>query len=263
MADDFSGERLEAARIPDLPDAMYYIADFISAYEEEQILAKLPPKRWTTLSHRRLQAHPSTLTASNTLLAAPLPAYLTSSPAPLAARFEQLGIFALTPHRAPNHCLVNEYRRGEGIMAHEDGAAYAPVVATVSLGGTVVLEVTPKRREDGDGDGERQALDGPAQQQQQQTRRIVCAPRSLLVTVRSAYTTTLHGIPDVEADEDLGPATVANWELLGDEARTKYEEAGGRNERGTRVSLTFRDVLKVAKAGGLGKILGGGGKRLV
>ncbi|KAK8221608.1 hypothetical protein IWZ01DRAFT_425490 [Phyllosticta capitalensis] len=251
MADDFSRERLEAARIPDLPDAMYYIADFISAYEEEQILAKLPPKRWTTLSHRRLQAHPSTLTASNTLLAAPLPAYLTSSPAPLAARFEQLGIFVLTPHRAPNHCLVNEYRRGEGIMAHEDGAAYAPVVATVSLGGTVVLEVTPKRREDGEGDSEKQ------------TRRIVCAPRSLLVTVRSAYTTTLHGIPDVEVDEDLGPATVANWELLGDEARTKYEEAGGRNERGTRVSLTFRDVLKVAKAGGLGKILGGGGKRLV
>ncbi|KAK8257128.1 hypothetical protein IWZ00DRAFT_476 [Phyllosticta capitalensis] len=261
MADNFSRERLEAARIPDLPDAMYYIADFISAYEEEQILAKLSPKRWTTLSHRRLQAHPSTLTASNTLLAAPLPTYLTSSPAPLAARFEQLGIFALTPHQAPNHCLVNEYRCGEGIMAHEDGAAYAPVVATVSLGGTVVLEVTPKRREDGEGDGEKQVLDGPAQQQQ--TRRIVCAPRSLLVTVRSAYTTTLHGIPDVEVDEDLGPATVANWELLGEEARTKYEEAGGRNERGTRVSLTFRDVLKVAKAGGLGKILGGGGKRLV
>ncbi|KAK8151067.1 hypothetical protein IWX90DRAFT_69082 [Phyllosticta citrichinensis] len=253
MADYFSGKLLEAARIPNLPDAMYYIPDFITEYEEEQILAKLPPNRWTVLSHRRLQAHPSTLTASNTLLATPLPNYLTASPAPLLARFEQLGIFSHTPHHAPNHCLVNEYRRGEGIMPHEDGAAYAPVVATVSLGGTVVLEVTPKRRDEVDKDSEKEAVP----EEQQRTQRIVCAPRSLLVTMRTAYTTTLHGIPDVPVDEDLGPETVANWDLLGHEARGQYLVAGGRNERGTRVSLTFRDVLKVAKAGGLGKLLGG------
>ncbi|KAK7529098.1 uncharacterized protein J3D65DRAFT_233937 [Phyllosticta citribraziliensis] len=260
MADNFRGKLLEAARIPHLPDAMYYIPDFITEYEEEQILAKLPPNRWTVLSHRRLQAHPSTLTASNTLLAAPLPNYLTTSPAPLLARFEQLSIFSHTPHRAPNHCLVNEYRRGEGIMPHEDGAAYAPVVATVSLGGTVVLEVTPKRRDEVDKDSEKEAVEALGPEEQQRTQRIVCAPRSLLVTVRTAYTTTLHGIPDVSVDEFLGPGTVANWDLLGHEAREKYLVAGGRNERGTRVSLTFRDVLKVAKAGGLGKLLGGGRK---
>ncbi|KAK7545291.1 hypothetical protein IWX49DRAFT_500116 [Phyllosticta citricarpa] len=258
MAGNLSSEGLEAWRVPHLPDAMYYIPDFITAFEEEQILAKLPPNRWTVLSHRRLQAHPSTLTASKALLAAPLPNYLTTSPAPLLARFEQLGIFSQTPHQGPNHCLVNEYRRGEGIMPHEDGAAYAPVVATVSLGGTVVLEVTPKRRDQLHMDSEKDAVEALGSDEQQRTHRIVCAPRSLLVTVRTAYTTTLHGIPDVPVDEDLGPETVANWHSLGQEAREKYAVAGGRNERETRVSLTFRDVLKVAKAGGLGKLLGGG-----
>ncbi|EKG17239.1 Oxoglutarate/iron-dependent oxygenase [Macrophomina phaseolina MS6] len=251
---------------------MFYVPDFISSYEEEQILSKvrasqaqcerlgltffqLPPNRWTVLSHRRLQAHPSTLTANNILLAAPLPPYLTTSPAPIAARFEKLGIFKDTPHGAPNHCLVNEYRRGEGIMPHEDGAAYAPVVATVSLGGTVVLDVTPKPAWEAISGGT--AAEEPEQDASLETGwRIVCEPRSLLITTQSAYTTTLHGIPPVEVDEDLGPDTVANWPLLGNVQQ--YLNTGGKNERTTRVSLTYRDVLKVSKAGGLGKILGGG-----
>jgi alkylated DNA repair protein alkB family protein 6 len=46
---------------------------------------------------------------------------------------------------------------------------------------------------------------------------------------------------------------VSNWALLGDKAR--IEENGGRNVRGTRVSLTYRDVLKVSKAAE--KVFGG------
>ncbi|GME27967.1 alkbh6 protein [Neofusicoccum parvum] len=255
MAAEFDAEQLAAARIQSLPDSMFYIPNFVTPYEEEHILNKLPPNRWTVLSHRRLQAHPSTLTANNTLLAAPLPSYLTTSPAPIVARFEKLGIFQDTPHGAPNHCLVNEYRRGEGIMPHEDGSAYAPVVATVSLGDTVVLDVTPKPTWEGTSDHSQEEADGNKVEIQTKWR-IICEPRSLLITTRSAYTTTLHGIPPVEYDAELGPETVANWPLLGD--AQQYLDAGGKNERGTRVSLTFRDVLKVSKAGGLGKLLGGG-----
>ncbi|KAL1641258.1 hypothetical protein SLS58_006160 [Diplodia intermedia] len=237
MAHCLGAESLAAARISALPDSMFYIPSFITSYEEEQILDKLPPNRWTVLSHRRLQAHPSTLTANNTLLAAPLLPYLTTSPAPIVERFEKLGIFKDTPHGTPNHCLVNEYRKGEGIMPHEDGDAYAPVVATVSLGGTVVLEVTPKpvwaeardeEKTDQQGEGLVAEKNGD-----QAKRRIVCEPRSLLITTRSAYTTTLHGIPPVEVDTNLGPETVANWQLLGN--AQQYELAGGKNERGTRV----------------------------
>lgn len=151
-------------------------------------------------------------------------------------RLAALGVFAATPHGAPNHVLVNEYVPGQGIMPHEDGDAYAPVVATVTLGAVAVLDVYAKDKGDG---GERQ---GP--------RWMILQERgSLLVTGGELYTGYLHGIREVVVDEGLGEEGVVNWGLLGD--RGQFEE--GRCVRGTRVSLTFRDVLKVKRvAGGLG-----------
>src|SRR5258708_801623 len=69
------------------------------------------------------------------LIDQPLPVWLVN---PVIPRLKQLGIFTSTPHRGPNHVLVNEYEPGQGIMPHEDGEAYAPIVATVSLGGTTI-----------------------------------------------------------------------------------------------------------------------------
>ena len=51
-------------------------------------------------------------------------------------------------------------------------------------------------------------------------------------------------------DEGLKPEGIVNWDLLGD--RNGWTE--GHGERGTRVSLTFRDVLEVKR---LGKAFGG------
>ncbi|PSN68275.1 hypothetical protein BS50DRAFT_676173 [Corynespora cassiicola Philippines] len=235
-------ESLEKYRIKSLPPNFYYIPNFISAEEEASLLNKIPPQRWTPLTHRRLQAHPSTLTPStNTLLASPLPRWLSD---PILPRLQALDIFAHTPHAAPNHVLINEYRPGEGIMPHEDGGAYAPVVATVSLGGVVCLRVCAKTG-DGDEGGEGEGGGGvklPA--------RILQERGSLLVTTGEAYGGLLHGIEPVEVDEGLGEGTVANWGLLGD----KGVFEGGSNERGVRVSLTYRDVLRVSKAAG--KVLG-------
>lgn len=120
-------------------------------------------------------------------------------------------------------------------MPHEDGAAYAPVVATISLGGSIVLEVWEK-------------LDSSrAEQSDIRKFRILQEPGSLLVTTGEAYTSLLHGISPITVDEDLRAETVVNWDLLGDKARV--ENAGGVNVRETRVSLTYRDVLKVSKVG--------------
>jgi alkylated DNA repair protein alkB family protein 6 len=178
-----------------------------------------------------------------------LPAYLLN---PIAERFQKLGIFNSTPHRQPNHVLINEYKAGEGIMPHEDGAAYAPVVATVSLGGSLCLEITGKAStheaksgEDEDGGQLEEAMCALP-------TRILQEPRSLLVTTGVAYADLLHGIASVEVDEGLGEGTVVNWGLLGD--RGRFED--GRNERGTRISLTYRDVLKVS--GAASKVLGMG-----
>ncbi|KAF2486568.1 hypothetical protein BDY17DRAFT_81404 [Neohortaea acidophila] len=222
---------LEGHRIKDAPASMYYIPDFISAEEEAFILSKIPANRWISLSHRRLQALPARLTASNVLVAsAGLPTWLAK---PAVERIEALGLLATAPHGI-NHCLINEYEPGQGIMPHEDGAAYHPVVATVSLGGSIVLDVVEKTRNEREKD-ERQAW------------RILQEPRSLLITTGSAYTDTLHGIAEVKEDVDLDETTVANWMLLGD--RESITASAGRNERTTRISLTFRDVLKESKVG--------------
>jgi len=196
---------------------------------------QIPGNRWISLSHRRLQAVPTRLTAMNTLLASPLPIWLTK---PVVDRFNELGIFADAPHGV-NHCLINEYPPGQGIMPHEDGAAYHPVVATVSLSGSLVLDVTEKAHHDD--------LDADAAQQSRKSWRIFQEPRSLLVTTGSAYSDTLHGISDVTEDINLSADTVSNWTLLG--GNQTVEANSGRNERTTRISLTYRDVKKVSSIG--------------
>ena len=159
-------------------------------------------------------------------------------------------------------------------MPHEDGNAYADVVATVSLGAPICLQITTKpaaaepeeagqhtvsKEEDGELSLDQldRASSETATSQYNLPARILQEPRSLLITTGAAYRDLLHGIEPVAVDENLTRNTVANWDLLGESA--VLEEAGGRNERGTRISLTYRDVLKVSSAAS--KVLGGLGKR--
>lgn len=222
-----------------LPETSYYIPNFIDEAQEEYVLqeiAKLPNTRWKMLTHRRLLSLPSQLTGSagDTLLASDMPPFLTKG---ILDKMKDLKIFQASPHSEPNHCLVNEYLPGQGIMPHEDGPAYFPLTATVSLASPIVLEIYEKNE-----DGERQP---------EATWRILQEPRSLLITTGNMYKDTLHGISGVEKDVDLGPDTIANWQMLGD---TNAFEDGTAN-RETRVSLTYRDVIKVAKIGGALKFI--------
>lgn len=105
------------------------------------------------------------------------------------------------------------------------------------MGGSSVLDVVEKG-------GSEDASDWSKKPQRW---RILQEPNSLLITTESAYMTTLHGIADVTKDHDLNANTVANWELLGDSST--FEKLGGRNERTTRISLTYRDVKKVSTLG--------------
>jgi alkylated DNA repair protein alkB homolog 6 len=97
------------------------------------------------------------------------------------------------------------------------------MVATVSLGSHIVLNLRPKN-----------TSNPPI--------RILQEPGSLLVTTGEMYTDYLHGIEELTADENLSEDTVANWSLL-----TDPEKWAGSVERKTRTSFTFRDVLKVVK----------------
>jgi alkylated DNA repair protein alkB family protein 6 len=196
------------------------------------------------LSHRRLQTWPSTLTKSDALLAAPLPAWLHE---PIVSpRLDALGCFAGSPHQAPNHVLINEYRPGQGIMPHEDGSAYYPLVATVSLGAPIVLDLYKKNAACDGG-----VYDDDEKAGRKPTFRILQEPRSLLITTHELYTQYLHGIAERLTDEDLGFDSIANWEMLGDTQPYRTSSY----DRKTRVSLTYRDVLKVAKVGNSVKFL--------
>ena len=133
-------------------------------------------------------------------------------------------------------------------MPHEDGGAYYPIVATVSLGGAVVLDLYEKGgngNSDGDGDG----ITGRPSPR----FRILQERRSLLVTTGKLYTDFLHGIADSVKDEGLGPEMVCNWDLL----RERERYGSGWLERETRISLTYRDVIRVAKVGNAMKFLEG------
>lgn len=128
-------------------------------------------------------------------------------------------------------------------MPHEDGGAYASVVATVSLGAPIVLDLYEKRSEDDATVNESAGSSKPKW-------RILQEERSLLVTRGEAYEVLMHGIGEQKVDAALRPdeqghGGVVNWSLLGDQARF----TSGTMERQTRVSLTFRDVLKVSTVG--------------
>ncbi|KAI1752925.1 hypothetical protein F4782DRAFT_106344 [Xylaria castorea] len=231
---------LDHARILQLPSSAFYISEFITEDEEKCILDKIttaPKPRWKQLSRRRLQTWPSDL-INNKLVDAPLPPWLEE---PIVTRLRSLRldegaeshshVFSDSPHKRPNHVLINEYPPGIGIMAHKDGAAYHPVVCTVSLGASICLNI--------------HEMKGNGTLNNNPVWRILQEPRSLLITTADLYTDYLHGIDDIMEDVELSEETIANWSLL----RPSSTFHGGRNLRQTRTSLTYRDVLNVSKLG--------------
>lgn len=116
-------------------------------------------------------------------------------------------------------------------MPHEDGSAYHPIVATISLSAPIVLDIYEKN-------------DAGSRREQPQYR-ILQEERSLLVTTSTMYAEALHGITETSVDQNINQDAIANWDLLGSKQRFK----SGQFERETRVSLTFRDVLKTSKLG--------------
>lgn len=91
---------------------------------------------------------------------------------------------------------------------------------------------------------------------------IFLEPRSLVITTDELYSKHLHGIAEITVDhfkphkpeqvEDFTALAeghlVANWELVEDDQSSACLGRGGSMPRGTRISLTCRDVEKVVPA---------------
>ena len=154
------------------------------------------------------------------MIAEPLPIWLQS----VVDDVNSTGIFG---HHPANHVLLNEYLPGQGIMPHLDGDLFYPTITTVSLGSHTVLDFYEPLKDDGD----HRSLEDRFQ------FSLFVRPRSLLVLKEDLYHKYLHGIREVDSDQDCEGVVIK-----------RYEGGGGKMiSRGTRISLTIRNVPKTTK----------------
>ncbi|CDO77484.1 hypothetical protein BN946_scf184902.g18 [Trametes cinnabarina] len=157
---------------------------------------------------------------------------------------------------------------------HEDGPAYHPVVATLSLGSHAVFHYYKYKSDDdtattpdASSQAERSAGTTTAAGPMSATGSgkpidprpilsLLLEPRSLVITTSALYTAHLHGIDEVQEDRfDVADGRaprerIANFDMLRTEEAKEAIANGGTLVRGMRFSLTCRDVEKVAAGGG-------------
>ncbi|XP_062617557.1 alpha-ketoglutarate-dependent dioxygenase alkB homolog 6-like [Saccostrea cucullata] len=222
---------LEKYRVEQAPPTIYYIPNFITKEEEEYLLHQVnsaPKPKWTQLSNRRLQnwgglPHPKGMVAEE------IPKWLKIYTEKVAA----IGLYG---NKHPNHVLVNEYLPGQGIMPHEDGSLFFPVVSTISLGSHTLLEFYHPIK------SENQSCDEKPETsfEDRFLTSILLEPRSLVFVCDDMYRTYLHGIS--ERTTDRISESIANID------KCEIDKSVTELHRTTRVSLTIRHVPRVLKS---------------
>ncbi|XP_010938157.1 alkylated DNA repair protein ALKBH6 homolog [Elaeis guineensis] len=240
--------------------SLYYIPNFITESEQAQLLHhiyEVPASRWKHLKNRRLQNWGGVVHEKG-LLPQELPSWLTKITQRIC---QQTGLFP-----SPiNHVLINEYLPDQGIMPHQDGPAYFPIVAIISLESPVMIDFIahPRLREDSstctiaakaETDGSLgESLCRP--EVDHDPCSLLLMPCSLLIFKDQAYTDYLHGIQDSELcslEKVLNVSEVKKLqaeELPCDPVQAKDSNGTGQSNifrrTSKRVSLTCRLVLKV------------------
>ncbi|TEB33852.1 hypothetical protein FA13DRAFT_1730122 [Coprinellus micaceus] len=170
-----------------------YIPNFVTEDEEDYLVRKIqesPQPKWKKLQKRRLQIWGGEMTAKGTLCEEPLPTFVCQHP-DLIGRIKATGVFNGSPHGSPNHIIMNEYEAGQGIMPHEDGPKYHPVVATLSLGSHSVFHYyryNETESPEGQGaSGSGRSID------RNPVLSLLLERRSLVISFNDMYTSHLHG----------------------------------------------------------------------
>ena len=161
---------------------------------------------------------------SQGMIQEPLPEWLGS----VVERVNGTGAFSDSGcDRGANHVLLNEYLPGQGIMPHTDGDLFHPLISTVTLGSHAVLNYYEPPPKDGQ--------DSISSLQERLRHRVLLERRSLLLVKDDLYRHFLHGID--ESEEDVVTADLVN----------SKDAEGTVLKRGTRVSLTIRNVPKTSR----------------
>ncbi|CAM8910280.1 unnamed protein product [Rhodiola kirilowii] len=253
-------EAMSKFRIGSLP-TLYYIPDFVTADEQTLLLNNInqaPLAKWKTLKNRRLQNWGGVVHEKG-LLSQNLPPWLSN----LTRRIsERTGLFP----SAINHVLINEYLPDQGIMPHQDGPAYFPVVAILSLGSPAVMDFTPHSKltlsdtsKDPNQDccSEASEMEACKWVDNHHPFSVLLMPHSLLIFKDEAYSDYLHGIKDSRVQQIPGAVNLHDLlerneldHLLDSEknlTETNTQDTTTICRSTTRISLTCRLVLKVHK----------------
>ncbi|XP_061401458.1 alpha-ketoglutarate-dependent dioxygenase alkB homolog 6 [Musca vetustissima] len=214
------------------PATAMYIPNFITSEEEQRILShveRTPKPRWTQLLNRRLinyggVPHP------NGMLAEEIPQWLQM----YVDKINNLGLFET---QKANHVLVNEYRAGQGIMPHTDGPLFHPLIMTISCGSHTILQFSKRETHDSSPEG---TVEENSSGKREVLFKLILEPRSLLILKDDLYSDYLHSIDEVESDVLCD--RICNYE----NCETTYK-MGDCLTRGTRISLTIRNVPKTTK----------------
>ncbi|XP_050421535.1 alpha-ketoglutarate-dependent dioxygenase alkB homolog 6 [Adelges cooleyi] len=208
-------------------DSAYYMPNFLTEEQESYIVEKVnsaPKPKWIQLKNRRLQNWGGIPHAKG-LIPEKIPDWLNG----FVKQIDRLGVFPST--NQPNHVLVNEYLPGQGIMPHLDGSLFYPTVTTISCGSHTILNFYAAPKQDG----------GNGTLLNKKVYSIYLERRSLLILRESMYNDYLHGIEEIK--EDIVDETLLNIKSCGlDTKKGKIILP-----RDTRISLTVRNVPKVAK----------------
>ncbi|GKA33493.1 recombination initiation defects 3 [Tanacetum coccineum] len=136
-------------------------------------------------------------------------------------------------------------------LPHQDGPAYFPVVAILSLGSPVVMDFTPHAKLVGTASNieDTGSIEGTDDEKlpDHHPFSIALMPRSLLIFKDLAYSEYLHGIKDCEIqqyDTAVNAADVLRQQSVVEE---HDEDLKAIHRSTTRVSLTCRVVSKVHK----------------
>lgn len=142
-------------------------------------------------------------------------------------KINQLNIFG---DIQANHILLNEYSKGQGIMPHQDGPLFHPIITTLSLGSQTVLRFhkipeTEKERSD--------------PKSKDPVFSLVLEERSLLILKDDLYNNFMHSIQETLDDK-------MDDELIRNLSCTSFTK-NMRVIRTNRYSLTIRHVPNTSK----------------
>ncbi|KAF9603867.1 hypothetical protein IFM89_038125 [Coptis chinensis] len=240
-----------------LPSAL----SFALRYSTEKQIYNSPISKWTALKNRRLQNWGGVVHEKG-LLPQALPPWLTKITERI---YKDTGLFP----SAINHVLINEYFPDQGIMPHQDGPAYFPVAAILSLGCPAVMNFSPHLKLTACNDVARNTeidtdfvslkddLNNDISSNHHCPFSVLLTPCSLLIFKDEAYLDYLHGIEDTTVhhlDNVVNTFEAMkqhkNSCLLGSEDRVEARSTDpimSIQRTSTRISLTCRLVSKVHK----------------